>query len=140
MRLQQEDIYRKVCVCLERDKVYLDAHLSLVRLAVIVGTNTTYLSNAINKCAGCNFCTFVNDYRIRHAVNLIQGQNEIHSIAGLHRRCGFHSVSVFYDAFKRRTGFSPLQMVHRIREERIKSEAQAAKPVLEDSLRCSVLA
>lgn len=78
---------------------------------VIVGTNTTYLSNAINACAGKNFRQLVNDYRINYALYLMTKDEDLSSIRGLHLRCGFSSVSVFYDAFKRRTGSSPLQML-----------------------------
>ena len=64
MRLKQSIIYEKVCESLERDRVYLQPALSLSGLSVIVGTNTTYLSNTINSCFGRNFRTLINDFRI----------------------------------------------------------------------------
>jgi AraC-like DNA-binding protein len=126
MRLQQEVIYKKVCACMEKDKVYLDPRLSLVRLGVIVGTNTTYLSNAINNCFGRNFRTLVNDYRIRYAVNLIKNGHQVQSIRGLHLMCGFTSVSVFYDAFKRRVGISPFQLVRQVMTAQQEKKARRA--------------
>lgn len=117
MKLQQEVIYKKVCECLEQDKVFLDPHLSLSRLSVIVGTNTTYLSNAINKRFGCNFHTLVNDYRVRYAVEIIRADEKLMRVKDLHSRCGFSSVSVFYDAFRRYTGSSPLQLKRRLDQQ-----------------------
>lgn len=33
-----ERIYKKVCDCMEKDKLFLDPRLSLIRLGLIVGT------------------------------------------------------------------------------------------------------
>lgn len=132
MRLQQEVIYKKVCDCLNKDKFFLDSRLTLVRLGVIVGTNTTYLSNAINNCSGKNFRTLINDYRIRYAVKLINDGEGDEGIRGLHLRCGFTSVSVFYDAFKRRMGVSPFLFVRQSMAAR-NSAHQAASPESQDN-------
>ena len=47
-------IYNKVKVALEQDKLFLRPELSLIYLSRVVGTNTVYLSQAINLLAGCN--------------------------------------------------------------------------------------
>lgn len=39
MRRRPEEIFQKMTYHLEREKPFLDPHLSLRRLAVIVGTN-----------------------------------------------------------------------------------------------------
>lgn len=111
MRLLSETINQKVHECMERDKIYLDASISLVRLGAIIGVNTTYLSNAINRCTGRNFRCLINDYRIAHAIKIIESGQYVGSIGGLMLRCGFTSPSVFHLAFKQRTGLSPLQYI-----------------------------
>lgn len=115
MRLNQSIIYEKVCESLERDRVYLQPALSLSGLSVIVGTNTTYLSNTINTCFGRNFRTLINDFRIGYAVSLFLAEGGNTRIKGLHARCGYTSVSVFYEAFTQRLGTSPLRLARRIR-------------------------
>ena len=49
------EIYKSILYNLEIRKVYLDSKLSLEKFSSIVGTNTTYLSNAVNNYFGCNF-------------------------------------------------------------------------------------
>ena len=48
------EIYKSILYNLEIRKVYLDSKLSLEKFSSIVGTNTTYLSNAVNNYFGCN--------------------------------------------------------------------------------------
>ena len=48
----------------ETERVFLDKKLTIVRLAEIVGTNRTYLSNFINAELQCSFSDYVNGYRV----------------------------------------------------------------------------
>lgn len=111
MRLTQEKIYNSVCECMARDKAFLDPSISLIALSKMLSINTSYLSHAINRCAGCNFRGFINDLRIAYAVKLIESTGHVSSVAGLMVRCGYESASVFHSAFKQRTGLSPIQYV-----------------------------
>ncbi len=104
MRQSHEEIYTKVCECLETRKVYLDPNLSLARFSAMIGTNTTYLSNTINDRFGKNFHTLINDYRIRYVVELLKNGEKR---TELHTLCGYLAKSSFYDAFQKRMGMSP---------------------------------
>ena len=103
------EIYKSILYNLEIRKVYLDSKLSLEKFSSIVGTNTTYLSNAVNNYFGCNFKRLINSYRVVRAKELLDGKdcpvNELFS------RCGFASKSVFYVAFGKVVGMTPLQYV-----------------------------
>ena len=73
----------------------------------VVGTNTVYLSQAINLLAGCNFKTLVNRYRVEHICQEAERTNrDIEDISNDYR---FWSRSTFYDAFKTHTGKTPRQ-------------------------------
>ncbi len=100
-------IYNKVKYHLEKEKVYLDPKLSLVRFSSIVGTNTTYLSGTINSCFGCNLKTLVNRFRIEHAKRLLLDEQE-YDIKEIPRMCGFASRSAFYSSFQRVENTTPL--------------------------------
>lgn len=92
----------------ERDKLFLDPHLSLNRLSTITGTNTLYLSRAINVCTGHNFKTMLNDYRIEFAEALLKNNAAPRfSFKEFHTQCGFLSKSAFYSAFKKRMNMTP---------------------------------
>lgn len=106
---QLAHIYKDIMYNLEAKKVFLDPHLSLVRFSSIIGTNTTYLSNAINKFFKCNFKTLINKYRIEYCKSLLNAHNSSLSIKEIAKACGFMSVSAFYASFKKETGVSPLQ-------------------------------
>lgn len=107
------EIYKSILYNLEIRKVYLDSKLSLEKFSSIVGTNTTYLSNAVNAYFGCNFKRLVNSYRVALAKELLDGDKC--PVSELFRQCGFASKSVFYVAFGKMVGMSPLQYVSQSR-------------------------
>lgn len=113
MRRRPEEIYQKVVSLLQREKPFLDPHLSLRRLAVIVGTNTQYLSAAIRECTGGNFRSLINDFRVQYAQELFRDRvaGEI-NYGTFYSECGFLSKSAFYVAFKKRLNKTPKQYVH----------------------------
>ena len=108
MRCKPEQIYRRMCYLVERDQLYLDPHLSLIRLSVMTGTNTLYLSRAINVCTGNNVRTMLNNYRIKYATELLK-KNVMprFSFKDFHQRCGYLSKSAFYTAFRQRMHMTP---------------------------------
>ena len=112
MRCNLNDIYKRMCFLVERDRLYLDPHLSLIRLSVITGTNTLYLSRAINTYCGKNFRSMLNDYRIAYAKELLM-QNLLPRLnfKEFHRKCGYVSKSAFYTAFKERLHMTPKEFM-----------------------------
>ena len=107
-RLSLEDrLYDSILYQLEVKKVFLSPDLSLIRLSQIVGTNTTYLSNVVNRRFGMNFRMLVNKYRIAHATRLMHESEGKYELETVIRQSGFASRSVFYDAFLRVNGVSP---------------------------------
>ena len=98
-------IYNKVKDILENEKMYLRPELSLALLSRVVGTNTVYLSKAINQTAGCSFSTLVNRYRIAHLISEAEKSGE--NIERLAAQYGFWSRSTFYDVFRHQTGITP---------------------------------
>lgn len=77
----------------------------------IVGTNTTYLSYAINDYFGDNFRSVINRYRVAYAVNLLLEEKQKANIKNIYLRCGFLSKSTFYASFTKIMGVPPLQFV-----------------------------
>ena len=107
------EIYKSIVYNLEVRKVFLDPKLSLVKFSSIVGTNTTYLSNTVNNYFGCNFKRLINSYRVARAKELLEGDEC--PVSELFSRCGFASKSVFYVAFGKMVGMTPLQYISQSR-------------------------
>ena len=106
-RKVDREIYKSILYNLEIRKVYLDSKLSLEKFSSIVGTNTTYLSNAVNRYFQCNFKQLINSYRVEYAKELLDSDK--YPMSELFKYCGFASKSVFYVAFGKVAGMTPLQ-------------------------------
>ena len=108
------EIYKSILYNLE----IRNSKLSLEKFSSIVGTNTTYLSNAVNNYFGCNFKQLLNKYRVEYAKSLLL--EGTYSTSSLFRKCGFASQSVFYAAFHKVVGASPLQFLYKAPSKRRK--------------------
>ena len=84
-----------------------------INLLSFPARNTTYLSNAVNNYFGCNFKRLINSYRVARAKELLDGKDC--PVSELFSRCGFASKSVFYVAFKKVVGMTPLQYISQSR-------------------------
>lgn len=83
-----------------------EPELSLTTLAARLGTNTGYLSRAINEGLGVNFSTFVNDLRSEAVAERIDG-GSTGSVLTLALEAGFSSKASFNRAFRNRFGQTP---------------------------------
>ena len=59
----------------------------------------------------CNFKQLLNKYRVEYAKSLLL--EGTYSASSLFRKCGFASQSVFYAAFHKIVGASPLQFLYK---------------------------
>ena len=91
---------------MEVERVYCDEDLDLHRLATMVSVTPHQLSQYLNERLHISFRKFVNDYRIGAARQMLADLPERTALeVGL--AVGFNSNSVFYEAFKERTGQTP---------------------------------
>ena len=91
---------------MEEDRLFLKKGLSKDDLARAVYSNSRYISDCINRKAGCSFTDYVNDYRIRYARQLLY-ENPDMRLADISEESGFSSQVTFYRNFKARTGQTP---------------------------------
>ena len=94
-------IYKGILYQLEIRRAFLDSSLSLKKLSVMLETNQTYLSNAVNRYFGC------------HLKELLR--NGGCPLGEVPSRSGFGSKSPFYLAFVRQTGMTPKRYAARER-------------------------
>ncbi|MEM9076220.1 MAG: helix-turn-helix domain-containing protein [Bacteroidota bacterium] len=94
----------------EKEKGFLDSTINQKDLAKQLGTNSTYLSQAINLYKGQNFSSYIKDLRITLAINALKenpGLAKEKSMIQLAELFGFNSLSVFNKAFKSKIGVTP---------------------------------
>ncbi|MDE5677403.1 AraC family transcriptional regulator [Phocaeicola sp.] len=113
VRPSDGSIYKGILYLLEVRQVFLDPSVSLKTLSAMLETNQTYLSNAVNRCFGCNLKELLNRYRVEYAKELLRsGRCPAEEVPW---RSGFGSKSPFYVAFSRVTGMTPKQYLARER-------------------------
>lgn len=90
------------------EKLFLDSGLNIHQLAEDLNTNSKYISTLINQEFGINFVSFINEYRIEEAKNMLLDVDKSHlTIEGICYDSGFKSKSVFNVVFKKMTGLTP---------------------------------
>lgn len=114
---QKDEILRAILKVMESEQIY-QTGFSSESLARLTGKNYKYISQVINEYRGCNFNTFLNEYRIRRACRLIDAAGgcalKIESLAG---EVGFKSRNTFTVAFKKVTGLNPSEYIRIARSE-----------------------
>ena len=101
---------------LEEEKGYLHQNVSVSSLAKKIKTNTNYLSKIVNTYKEKNFAQYINDLRINHAVNELKTNPTVrkYTMRALAKEFGFNTGGPFTQAFKKKTGISPLYFIEQL--------------------------
>jgi AraC-like DNA-binding protein len=103
-------IMKEIEKMMQGDKVYRDSALTSDSLARKLGAKKYHVSRAIRCCTTKSFNTFINEYRIKEAVQLYSDKNAsrllVDSVAF---DVGFTDRHSFYRVFKKMTGLSPTE-------------------------------
>lgn len=89
---------------MNEEKVFLESDLNLIELAQRLGTNRTYLSQAVRQYSGKTFSDYVNKARIMYAQELLLRGEPTKNVE---YSCGYISSSTFYRQFQKIAGCSP---------------------------------
>lgn len=89
----------------EKEMIFKNPDLKIWDVCALLGTNRTYASRLINEVFKNNFCTVVNQYRVRYAKELITNKNYLPN-AHIADLAGFGSVSSMQRAFFASEGIS----------------------------------
>lgn len=111
--VKMKALWDSIVTYMEHKKPYLDEDLNEEKFAESLFTNKSYLSKTVNIFACTNFRRFINSYRIRHAVSLIDADPKI-KVLELAARSGFSSTVSFTMAFKAEMGENPSDFTRRM--------------------------
>lgn len=88
-------------------KVYKDNFITKEKVADMLGTNRTYLSQVINEQSGKTFTHYINSFRVEEAVRVLSDANNNIPLKALSSELGFNSISTFYNVFQSAVGMPP---------------------------------
>lgn len=98
----------KVNGLLTNEQLYLNPDITLQDFAEQLGINARYLSYTINTGFGKTFFELINEFRIKHAQQLLLDEESgRRTVLEVMYESGFNSKSAFNTAFKKYTGLTP---------------------------------
>ena len=105
---RMDALYERISDLMEEQRLYTDTNLTRERLAELLGTNRTYLSQVINRKTGLTYLQFLNQYRIKEAVRILSDAgNRDYPLKALYGDLGFSSPTTFYKLFQETVGMTP---------------------------------
>jgi AraC-like DNA-binding protein len=105
-----KEVLPRLMQLIEEEKVFLEADLTLNKLAQQLNVHYNHLSQIINEHLKYSFNDFINRYRIEEAKKIMEKPGESKkTILEIAYETGFYSKSVFNTAFKKFTGKTPSQ-------------------------------
>ena len=109
---KERDILEKLIV-LEEKKYFLDPNYNQQNVAKKIKTNTTYLSNVVNKNFGKTFSEYSNELKINYAIEQLIN-NPVYrkySTQAIAESVGYKNANSFTISFKKRAGMTPAQFI-----------------------------
>jgi AraC-like DNA-binding protein len=100
----EQRLYRRLCELMKNPDVFTDPDTNQDTLARLLGTNRTYIYDALRECADQTPTDFINGYRLRHAAHLLATTTD--SVSLIAELCGL-SRPTFYRLFNDTYSMSP---------------------------------
>lgn len=101
--LRVEGLAKEIERLMTEEKIFREHDLHITEVARRLGTNSKYVSLAINQVIGHSFSDYVNDCRIQYAREL-QRQHPDMPITEVAHKAGYSSMQSFYRNLKSRGG------------------------------------
>lgn len=103
---QEMLLFRRASDYLLADRFFTKPDLNRRKLADLVGSNETYLADAIREATGETFSSYISTLRLQYALELFETQPDI-SLDSVAIDTGYGSYSPFYRAFIKKYGITP---------------------------------
>ena len=104
---KKSSLFQKLERCMVEQGIYRDNLLTKEKVADLLGTNRTYLSQVINEETGQTFTQYVNRYRLNEAIRLLSNPHSNLPLKAISAQVGFSSMTTFYKMFRDNIGMSP---------------------------------
>ena len=119
-------IYNRLCRLMQEKQLFCDPNCSNVVLANELGTNRTYLAEAVKIHEnGATVLEYINGLRLEYAAQLLSSPSSLR-ISDVEIMVGFNSRSTFYRLFKEKYGLSATEFRSIAEEKRKESNSTEA--------------
>jgi len=117
---QRDDLTYRLQDVLSNAELTCQQDFTLARLAKLVDSNTTYVSQVINEKYGATFSTVLGSHRVREACRRMTDHEHYGNltIEAISASVGFKSRTAFLNAFKRETGLTPSEYLRQAAEQK----------------------
>ena len=105
----QQELFGRLERLMQNDQVYKNSLFTREKMAELLGTNRTYLSQTINEQTGLTFTHYMNKYRIEEARRILADPQDDTPIKAIAADLGFSSLTTFYTLYKAAVQMSPDQ-------------------------------
>lgn len=103
-----DELFDKILNIIIIEKRYRDKDFSAKELAIMLGTNTRYISAVINSRFNTNFSCLINEYRVKEALHRLTDKRYADlTIEEIGSMVGFANRQSFYASFYRIMGETP---------------------------------
>ncbi len=123
-------LYARMKEYMETKRPYLSSVFCLDDMAKALYTNSGYVSRMINSCTGGNFSRYVNNYRVRYAMELFKKDPGL-KVSELCQLSGFSTKVTFNMAFKLIAGQTPGEWCRHWQESTLQEKALSRNGVRE---------
>ena len=106
--IMKKEYLSRIRKYMEEKKPYLNENVTIKELASGMDIPSHHLSIVINDVLNINYYTFINEYRIQEAIEILNDpENADANILSIAYRSGFNSKSTFNSVFKKITHKTP---------------------------------
>lgn len=112
---KNEELLVRLEALMKKEKIYREKNLTRDKVAALLGTNRTYLSQVINERTGMSFVHYVNSYRIDEALELLSDPENDTPLKAISLNLGFSSLTTFYTLFQKKVGMTPAKYREEVR-------------------------
>lgn len=110
------NLFNSIETLMREKRIYTDNMITKEKVSEMLGTNRTYLSQAINDQTGKTFTQYINEFRTREAITRLSDPEENIPLKALSAELGFNSMTTFYHLFQAMTGMTPAQYRNSVQE------------------------
>ena len=102
----------------ESNKKYLEKDMTLVKMAILLNTNTKYVTRIIAKHRNKGTIEYITDLKIDYIIELLKKESKYRNYTNkaLGEEAGFGSTQNFTRVFKAQTGISPTYFIYQLKK------------------------